>query len=205
MRVQRPTRFSFRGLQPTRGKSEQHTVECKVNVWTTALKSPHCQGNIRSQPGSLPKTRALCARFPSRFQIACRQNDRNVIECARRVRNWIAHYGPLFPSRDTALAKSLGVNTARSRLPGLPEHPRCACVFNTLPRYNRATFDTLHWVPPLSPSFANSGLSRWTRRLSMRNPQRFHIVLSAVLHDNRLLTFRKHAPPFVHSNWLSIE
>ena len=205
MCVQRPTRFAFRGLQPTRGNSGQHTVECEVNVWKTTLKSPQCQGNIRPQPGSLPKTRALCARFPSRCQIACRQNDRNVIECARRMRNWIARYRPLFPSCDTAFAKSLGVDTARSRLPGLPKHPRCACVFNTLPRHNRATFDTLHWVTPLSPSFANSGLSRWTRRLSMRNPQRFHIVLSIVLQGNRLLTFRKHAPPFVHFNWLSIQ
>ena len=180
-------------------------MECKVNVWKTSLRSPQWQGNIRSQPGSLPKTRALCARFPSRFQIACRQNDRNVIECARRGRNWIARYRPLFPSCDTAFAKSLDVDTARSRLPGLPKHPRCACVFNTLPRYKRAAFDTLHWVTHLSPSFANSGLSRWARRLSMRNPQRFHMVLSVVLHENRLLTFRKHVPPFVHPNCLSIE
>lgn len=121
------------------------------------------------------------------------------------MRNWIARYRPLLPSCDTAFAKSLGVDTARSRLPGLPKHPRCACVFNTLPRHNRATFDTLHWVTPLSPSFANSGLSRWTRRLSMRNPQRFHIVLSVVLRGKRLLTFRQDAPPFVHFNLLSIE
>ena len=86
MCVQRPTRFAFRGLQPTRGNSGQHTVECEVNVWKTTLKSPQCQGNIRSQPGSLPKTRVLCARFPSRFQVACRQNDRNVIECAIGLR-----------------------------------------------------------------------------------------------------------------------